>query len=182
VKPLKNHSIYHGLSTYSHRNPVTFHPQITKKSTLEPVLQLCYPKSRKNHKSYPKVGPKRVQKSIRNRSKSRSAPQGVHWVSPWTPRSPKWCPRYQKWSLNVCKMTVAGIKSDPWCILDSQVSGAFWTLKFQVHFGISSFRCILESQVSGAFFFSAVNQSTSQPVNQSTSQPVDQSTSQPVAC
>ena len=39
--------------------------------------------------------------------------QCVHRVSPWTPRSPKWCPRYQKWSLNVSKMTVAGIKSDP---------------------------------------------------------------------
>ena len=139
---MKNHSIYHGLSTMScsHRNPVTFHPQITKKSTLEPVLQLCYPKSRQNHKSDPKVGPKRVQKSIRNRSKSTSAPQGVHWVSPWTPRSPKWCPRYQKWSLNVCEMTVAGIKSDPFQQSTSQPVNQ------------------LTSQ--------PVNQSTSPPVNQ----------------
>ena len=80
-----NHNIYYGLNTYSHRNPVTFHPQITKKSTLEPVLQLCYPKSRKNHKSDPKVGPKRVPISTQNRSKSRSGPQGVLWGIPRYP-------------------------------------------------------------------------------------------------
>ena len=97
---MKNHSIYCGFSTYSHRNPVTFHPQITKKSTLEPVLQLCNPKSRKNHKSDPKVGPKRVPKSTPNRSKSRSGAQGVTrgiprypWITQMVSQGPKMDPK-----------------------------------------------------------------------------------------
>ena len=64
VKPLKNHNTYYGLNTYSHRNPVTFHPQITKKSTLEPVLQLCYPKY-----EITKVTPKWVPRGSQNPSK-----------------------------------------------------------------------------------------------------------------
>ena len=44
-----------------------FHSQNTKKPTLEPILSLWCPKSRKCHQNDPKVGAKRVPKSTQNR-------------------------------------------------------------------------------------------------------------------
>ena len=77
---------------------------------LSPILP---PRLTENHKIVPKVGPKRLPKSNLKSIKVDTGPQCVHWVSPWTPGSPKWCPRYPKKSLQVSKITVLSGKSDP---------------------------------------------------------------------
>ena len=90
-----------------------FQPQITKKSTLEPILQFSANKSGKITKLIPNRVPRGPQNPSRNHKNPDLDPKVSCQVSPWTPGSPKWCPRYPEWSLKVFKMTILGIKSDP---------------------------------------------------------------------
>ena len=101
---------------------IIFLPRSLKTWTwkLSPLLP---PNTTENRQNVPKVGPRRLPKSTLKSIKldlwasmcpltapntSGVHPRGVwsaHWVSPWTPGSPKWCPRYPKMSLKVSKMT-----------------------------------------------------------------------------
>ena len=97
---------------------IIFLPRSLKTWTwkLSPILP---PKITENHQNVSKVGPRRLPKSTLKSIKldlwASMCPLGV----PWTPGSPKWCPGYPKWSLKVPKMTVLGIKSDPFHLLTS---------------------------------------------------------------
>ena len=90
-----------------------FQPQITKISTLEPILQFSANKSGKISKFIPNRVPRGPQNPSRNHKNPDLDPKVSCQVSPWTPGSPKWCPRYPEWSLKVSKVTSLGIKSDP---------------------------------------------------------------------
>ena len=88
-----------------------FHSQFTKKPTLEPILPLRSPKSRKSHKNDAKVDPRRDPKSIKNPLKSNSDPQVSHEVSPGIPQSPKCCPKVPKWSLQTFQILDLGTQN-----------------------------------------------------------------------
>ena len=91
-----------------------FQPQITTKSTLEPILQFS---GNKSETEITKLCPNWVPRAPPNPSKNHKNPdldpKVSCQVSHWTPGSPKWCPRYPEWSLKVSKITILGIKSDP---------------------------------------------------------------------
>ena len=90
-----------------------FQPQITNKSTLEPILQFSANKSGKITKLIPNRVPRGPPNPSRNHTNPDLDPKVSCQVSPWTPGSPKWCPRYPEWSLKVFKITIVGIKSVP---------------------------------------------------------------------
>ena len=102
-----------------------FHPQIIKKMDLETVSHFGTPNHRKSQKglqSESQETPQMHHKINKNEHLDLKVPVGCPCG---TPGSPQWSLRTPKWTLEVSKITVLGIKSDPFQQSTSQYAQAW---------------------------------------------------------
>ena len=119
------------LSTPKHQIMVHFPFSSHQKSTLKPRPSLCYPRTQKSQENDTKVEPTSLPKSIENRQKSSSGPQGVPYGTPGSHGSSKCLPRIPKWSLQASKMTGLGTKSWPYPSLCQSCQSCKFCKSFQ---------------------------------------------------
>ena len=93
-----------------------YHSQITQKLILEPILQLCWPKSRKSHQMAPKWVPGGTQNRPKIDKNPHLDPEVPCWVplgATMVPKGAKTVPQRATMAPPASQMTTLGTQNDP---------------------------------------------------------------------